>query len=99
VLLGYDVYDREVKYRSTIPENETTGIKNISGEILYQYGGMNITQTTGGDTQMTVPLVPGDTNGDGTVGDFELLTYISRWVDEEVSDFDLLAAIDSWASG
>jgi len=35
---------------------------------------------------------------DGKVSDSELLSYISKWVQEEVSDSNLLDAIDNWAA-
>ncbi len=41
--------------------------------------------------------VPGDSDGNGKVDDFELLAYIEKWVNGIVSDFDLLAAIANWA--
>ncbi|MBU4267047.1 MAG: right-handed parallel beta-helix repeat-containing protein [Syntrophaceae bacterium] len=48
-------------------------------------------------TTSTVPLLKGDSDGDGTVSDLELLDYIDLWTAGEVSDLDLLAAIDNWA--
>ena len=41
----------------------------------------------------------GDFDGDNVVSDFELLSYIDQWVDEEVTDFSLLEAIDNWVKG
>ena len=40
----------------------------------------------------------GDTDGNGTVSDFELLNYINLWVNGQVGDFDVLEAIDNWAN-
>jgi len=49
-------------------------------------------------TTTTVPACTGDSSGDGTVSDFELLSYIGQWVAAEVGDFDLLNAISYWAT-
>lgn len=35
---------------------------------------------------------------DGKVGDFELLSYIAQWDQNNVGDFDLLEAINNWAA-
>lgn len=35
---------------------------------------------------------------DGLVSDFELLDYISQWVQNKVTDFNLLDAIKNWAT-
>ncbi|MBU4342189.1 MAG: hypothetical protein KJ928_06300, partial [Candidatus Altiarchaeota archaeon] len=43
------------------------------------------------------PLIGDEDPCDGTVSDFELLTYIEDWVLGEVSDFDLLGAIENWS--
>jgi len=42
--------------------------------------------------------VKGDADCDGSVSDFELLSYINDWSIGLVDDFDLLAAINNWAS-
>ena len=42
--------------------------------------------------------VKGDSNCDGAVSDFELLSYINDWTLDLVGDFDLLAAINTWAT-
>jgi len=47
----------------------------------------------------TTPICKGDTDGDGVVSDFELLSYVDLWVQGEVSDLDLLEAIGNWANG
>jgi len=41
----------------------------------------------------------GDADCDGSVSDFELLSYIDTWASGEATDFELLAAIESWANG
>jgi len=40
--------------------------------------------------------IPGDTNCDGLVSDFELLDYINKWEAGDVDYFDLLKAIEIW---
>lgn len=42
---------------------------------------------------------PGDTDGNLSVGDFELLDYIDLWAQGQVGDFELLDCIDLWAAG
>jgi len=42
-------------------------------------------------------VLKGDSDCDGAVSDFELLSYIDQWVQGAVGDFDLLDAIDSWS--
>jgi len=39
----------------------------------------------------------GDSDCDGSVSDFELLSYIDQWVQGSVGDFDVLEAIGNWA--
>jgi len=39
----------------------------------------------------------GDSDCDGTVTDFELLQYVSRWAQGTIEDFELLDAIDYWS--
>jgi len=50
-------------------------------------------------TTSTVPLLKGDSDGDGIVSDSELLDYIDLWSAGEASDLELLEAIDNWALG
>jgi len=58
------------------------------------------TTTTSTSTTTTVSgALKGDADGDGTVTDFELLSYIDTWVSGAVTDFDLLEAIDNWTNG
>ena len=40
----------------------------------------------------------GDSDCDGSVSDFELLSYIGVWASGGATDFELLAAIGSWAN-
>ena len=65
-------------------------------EILkysFRYGLTSTTTTISGE------CIKGDSDCDGTVSDFELLSYIDTWVIGEATDFELLAAIDAWANG
>jgi len=56
--------------------------------------------TTTTPTSTTIEgALKGDADGDGTVTDFELLSYIDTWVSGAVTDFDLLEAIDNWTNG
>lgn len=55
------------------------------------------TSTTTTTTTISGECPKGDENCDGTVSDFELLSYIDQWVQGSVDDFDLLKAIDNWA--
>jgi len=95
--------DMTVAYSAEVPDDETVNAtKTFSGNFSYNNGIEYVTGTIGGDSSLTVIAVPGDTDGDNKVGDFELLDFIAGWAtggEEAPSDFDLLAAIDVWASG
>jgi len=75
------------------------GDKSFHGRFSYSTSNMSVVDSVTGDVSVTVSSVPGDTDGDGEVSDFELLGYIGSWSDGTVGDFDLLAAIGTWASG
>ena len=57
------------------------------------------TATTTSSTTTVSGDLKGDTDGNGTVSDFELLNYIDLWTQGTVGDFDLLEAIDNWSNG
>jgi len=59
--------------------------------------GWNDAGTTGCTYACSGECLKGDANCDGTVSDFELLSYINLWVLGEVDDSELLEAIDNWA--
>jgi len=63
------------------------------------YQSNEITDVIGGDTEVTISSIPGDTNGDGEVSDFELLAFVELWVTGEVGDFELLEAVGYWSGG
>ena len=50
-------------------------------------------------TTTTVPACTGDTDGDGTVSDFELLDAIDDWASGTIDDFTLLDIIGNWSMG
>ena len=97
-LYGANYYDRTLTYTAQIPSNDT-GSKTFSGEFLYMYQSNEITDVIGGDTEVTISSIPGDTNGDGQVSDFELLAFVELWVTGEVGDFELLEAVGYWSEG
>ena len=90
--------DMSVNYTAAVPE-DATGTGAFSGNFSYNNGVEYVTASIIGDSSVAVTSVPGDTNGDNEVSDFELLAYIDGWSSGEVDDFDLLSAIDVWASG
>ena len=90
--------NQTVSYSVCPPANETEGSKTFTGSFSYSASYMSVVDPITGDSSVTVSSVPGDTDGDGEVNDFELLGFISEWSDGEVDDFDLLAAIGAWAS-
>ena len=87
-----------VSYSVCCPDDETVGDKSFHGSFSYSTSEISVVDSTTGDSSVTVSSVPGDTDGDGEVSDFELLSYIGDWSDGTVGDFDLLAAIGAWAS-
>jgi len=87
-----------VSYTVCCPADETVGDKAFTGSLSYSTSNMSVVDSVTGDVSITVSSVPGDTDGDGEVSDFELLGYIGDWSDGTVGDFDLLAAIGAWAS-
>jgi len=75
----------------------------VSLDLTVGEGGSPGTTTT--TTTTTTIMTPGEcpVKGDampcdGDVSDFELLEYITTWVNGSVGDFDLLEAISNWAS-
>ena len=103
MLYDGELIDRTITYTVNIPDNETENkIRMFSGEAVYLDKGKQIRDVVGGSRYImttTETPIPGDTNGDGHISDFELLTLVSLWADGEASDFDLLTAIDLWAQG
>jgi len=98
ILYSNDLVDRTITYNVEIPETESEGERTFVGEIAYLEQEELIRVAIMGDDEITIASVIGDTNGDGEISDFELLTLISQWTDGEVDDFDLLEAIDNWAN-
>jgi len=97
----YDVgglTDMSVNYTAAVP-GDATGTGAFSGNFSYNNGVEYVTASIVGDSSAAVTSVPGDTDGDNEVSDFELLAYIDQWSSGEVGDFDLLSAIDAWSSG
>jgi len=98
VLYGSSLETQTIIYYFCIPEN-ATGNETFYGEFVYRDEAENeITEQITGDVQVEFVTIKGDLNGDGTVSDFELLSYIDMWVDEEVTNFDLLEVIFNWVS-
>lgn len=90
-----DLYNRTLSYVVEIGNDSDELV--FGGEISYVWDDEDITESSLGDTQLAVTSVKGDSNGDGNVTDFELLSYIDSWVQSQVSDFDLLEVIDNWS--
>jgi len=89
--------DMDVTYTAAVP-GDATGSGAFTGNFSYNNGIEYVTASITGDSSVAVTSVPGDTNGDNQVSDFELLGYIDQWNSGEVDDFDLLSAIDAWSS-
>ncbi len=91
--------DMEFTYTAVVPGDiEAGSAGTFSGNFSYNNGIDYVMNPTIGELSVMVISVPGDTNGDNKIGDFELLDFIGRWSSGEVNDFDLLAAIDVWSS-
>lgn len=96
VLYGSSLETQTIIYYFCIPDN-AIGNETFYGEFVYRDEAENeITEQITGDVQVEFVTIKGDLDGDGTVSDFELLTYIDMWVDDEVTDFDLLEVIFNW---
>ncbi|MBU4406128.1 MAG: IPT/TIG domain-containing protein, partial [Candidatus Altiarchaeota archaeon] len=101
ILYGASLYAMNITYTVSVPAN-ATGTGTFTGELKYNnVDGDPVTQTITGDTSIEISAgcaLKGDTDCDGLVSDFELLTYVDLWVQGTVTDFDLLEAIDNWVN-
>jgi len=101
MLYGTSLYAMNITYTVSVPSN-ATGTGTFTGELKYNdVDGDPVTQTITGDTSIAISTgctMKGDTDCDGAVSDFELLTYVDLWVQGTVTDFDLLEAIDNWVN-
>lgn len=87
-----------VYYTLRVPDTEViNSSKTFNGTFLYTFEDLDITKNITGNSVVTVKTVPGDDDGDNKIGDFELLDYITEYVQGKASDWDLLATINVWA--
>lgn len=97
LLLSDAFYTRNLTYGISVPSN-ATGQVNFSGVVLYTFENNPVTLNIGGINALSVEY-NADQDGNGKISDFELLNYISLWVQGLVDDFSLLEVVDRWAEG
>lgn len=98
MLYGGTFYTRNITYTLQVPSN-ATGTAEFIGEFLYNViENKSVILDIEGDKSITVGFIA-DTDGDGKIDDFELLSYINLWVQGFVDDFALLSVVDEWAQG
>jgi len=88
------VEDQNISYVLQIP-GDAIGNYTLSGTV--DYGGY-VNPAVSGDSQVTISLLVGDLNGDGTVDIGEVIDTITLWTQEQVTLSEVIEAINNWAA-